>query len=46
MDDLISETDVLGQYAKRLFGEFQKIAKTELEPGTLLANSPEPDSAL
>ena len=46
MDDLISETDVLGQYAKRLFGEFQKIAKTELEPGTLLANTPEPDSAL
>lgn len=46
LNDLISETDVLEKYSFRLFGEFQKIAKTELEPGTLLANSPDPDSAL
>jgi len=46
MDDLISEADVLGKYSFRLFGEFQRIAKNELEPGTLLANTPEPDSAL
>ena len=45
MEDLVSESDVLGNYGKRLFGEFQKIAKTELEPGTLLANNPVPDSA-